>query len=76
MIDKQILNIAYGNMVENRYRQQASVSLSPELLSLLEDLRDTTNYNRSQLVEKAVWFAVKAGFLDVIRGDPDGNSVC
>lgn len=59
-----------------RYRQQASLSLSPELLSLLEDLRDTTAYNRSQLVEKAIWFAVKAGFLDLIGGDSDGNSVC
>ena len=63
-------------MTENRYRQQTSLSLSQELLSLLEDLRDTTNYNRSQLVEKALWFAVKAGFLDLIGGDPDGNSVC
>lgn len=59
-----------------RYRQQTSLSLSPELLSLLEDLRDTTNYNRSRLVEKAVWFAVKSGFLDLIGGEPDGNSVC
>lgn len=61
---------------ETDRRRQTSLSLSPELLSLLEDLRDTTNYNRSQLVEKAIWFAVKFGFLDLIGGDPDGDPVC
>ena len=64
MSDKQIMNTLYGNMAINRYRQQTSLSFSPELVSLLDDLRDETGTNRSRLVEHMIWFAVQHGILD------------
>lgn len=51
-------------MANDRYRQQTSLSLSPELLSLLDDLRDETGINRSKLAEHMIWYAVKQGVLD------------
>lgn len=51
-------------MVTNRYRQQTSLSFSPELVSLLDDLRDETGNNRSKIAEHMIWFAVQHGVLD------------
>lgn len=51
-------------MVENRYRQQTSLSFSPELVSLLDDLRDETGINRSKLAEHIMWYAIQYGVLD------------
>lgn len=45
-------------------KKQASISLSPEALSLFEDLRKITRYSRSELIEKAIWFAIKSGYYD------------
>lgn len=51
-------------MVNDRYRQQTSLSFSPELVSLLDDLRDETGINRSKIVERMLWYAVQHGVLD------------
>lgn len=51
-------------MVNDRYRQQTSLSFSPELVSLLDDLRDETGINRSQLVERMIWYAIQHGVFD------------
>ena len=51
-------------MATDRYRQQTSLSFSPELVSLLDDLRDETGTNRSQITEHLVWYAVQHGALD------------
>lgn len=64
MTDKQILNTAYGNMAENRLRRQTSLSLSPEILSLLEDIRDETGINRSRIAEHLLWYAIQHGAFD------------
>ena len=64
MTDKQILNSAYDNMVENRLRQQTSLSLSPEILSLLEDIRDEIGINRSRIAEHLMWYAIQHGAFD------------
>ena len=64
MTDRQLLNTAYGNMAEHRYRQQTSLSFSPELVSLLDDLRDETGINRSKIAEHMMWYAVRHGVLD------------
>ena len=45
-------------------KKQASISLSPEALALFEDLRKITRYSRSQLIEQAIWFAIKSGYYD------------
>lgn len=60
-------------MVNDRYRQQTSLSFSPELVSLLDDLRDETGINRSQLAERAIWYAVKACYLDYLMGGDVDN---
>ena len=54
-------------MVEKRYRQQTSLSFSPELVSLLDDLRDETGINRSQIAESMIWYAVRQGVLDELE---------
>ena len=64
MSDKQFMNTLYGNMAIKRYRQQTSLSFSPELVSLLDDLRDETGMNRSKIAEQLMWFAVQHGVLD------------
>ena len=51
-------------MATDRYRQQTSLSFSPELVSLLDDLRDETGINRSKLAEHMIWYAVQHGILD------------
>lgn len=51
-------------MANDRYRQQTSLSFSPELVSLLDDLRDETGINRSKLAEQMIWYAVQRGVLD------------
>lgn len=51
-------------MANDRYRQQTSLSFSPELVSLLDDLRDETGINRSKLAERMIWYAVQHGALD------------
>lgn len=51
-------------MANDRYRQQTSLSFSPELISLLDDLRDETGINRSKLAERMMWYAVQHGILD------------
>lgn len=60
-------------MANDRYRQQTSLSFSPELVSLLDDLRDETGINRSKLAEYMIWYAVKQGVLDemVVYTDAD-----
>ena len=45
-------------------KKQASISLSPEAISLFEDLRKITRFSRSELIEKAIWFAIKSGYYD------------
>ena len=45
-------------------KQQASISLSPEALKVFDDLRKKTKYSRSELIEKAIWFALKSGYYD------------
>lgn len=45
-------------------KKQASISLSPEALSVFEDLRKITRYSRSELIEEAIWFALKFGYYD------------
>lgn len=51
-------------MATDRYRQQTSLSFSPELVSLLDDLRDETGINRSKIAEHMMWYAVQHGILD------------
>lgn len=51
-------------MANDRYRQQTSLSFSPELVSLLDDLRDETGINRSKIAERMIWYAVQHGILD------------
>lgn len=51
-------------MANDKYRQQTSLSFSPELVSLLDDLRDETGINRSKLAEHMIWYAVQRGVLD------------
>lgn len=51
-------------MANDRYRQQTSLSFSPELVSLLDDLRDETGINRSKIAEHMIWYAIRQGVLD------------
>lgn len=51
-------------MANDRYRQQTSLSFSPELVSLLDDLRDETGINRSKLAEHMIWYAIRQGVFD------------
>lgn len=62
-------------MVEKQHRQQASLSFSPELVSLLDDLRDETGINRSKLAERMIWYAVQHGVLDEMEGITYGDSI-
>lgn len=60
-------------MANDRYRQQTSLSLSPELVSLLDDLRDETGINRSKIAEHMIWFAVQHGILDEMEAYTDAD---
>ena len=51
-------------MENYRNRQQTSLSLSPEILSLLEDLRDEMGINRSRIAEYLLWYAIRHGVFD------------
>lgn len=62
-------------MTNDKYRQQTSLSFSPELVSLLDDLRDETGINRSKLAEHMMWYAVQHGVLDEMGGGYPCRSV-
>lgn len=62
-------------MATGSYRQQTSLSFSPELVSLLDDLRDETGINRSKLAERIMWYAIQHGVLDEMGVYTYGDSV-
>lgn len=62
-------------MANDRYRQQTSLSFSPELVSLLDDLRDETGINRSKLAEHIIWYAVQHGVLDEMEVFTNGDVI-
>ena len=62
-------------MVNDRYRQQTSLSFSPELVSLLDDLRDETGINRSRLVECTIWYAIRHGAFDELGVFTNGDDI-
>lgn len=62
-------------MANDRYRQQTSLSFSPELVSLLDDLRDETGINRSKLAEHIIWYAVQHGVLDEMEMFSIGDDI-
>ena len=49
---------------ETDRKKQTSLSLSPEILSILEDIRDETGMNRSRIVERLIWYALTKGVFD------------
>ena len=61
-------------MIANN-RQQTSLSLSPEILSLLEDIRDETGIARSRIVEHLLWYAIQHGAYDELEVFKNGDSI-
>lgn len=49
---------------ETDRKRQTSLSLSPEILAILEDIRDETGMNRSRIVERLIWYALTRGAFD------------
>lgn len=62
-------------MTAERNRQQTSLSLSPEILSLLEDIRDETGINRSRIAEHLLWYAIQHGAFDELGVFTHGDTV-
>lgn len=54
---------------KNRIRKQTSLSLSPEILSVLDDILHElpSESNRSRLVERMLWYAVGHGVFDFME---------
>ena len=75
MTINQKSNTTYGKDEHNRFRQQISLSLSPEIVSLLEDIRDKTGINRSRIAERLLWYAVQQGAFDELGVYTYGNTI-